>query len=56
MLLSLSGLYYFASNYDKGFPALSIDIKMNHEMALKPAENLSLKHNKSKNICLLYLY
>ena len=44
-LLSLSGVYYFASNYDKAFPALSIDIKMNREMALKAADDLSKKHN-----------
>ena len=43
-LLSFSGVYYFASNYDKAFPALSIDIKMNREMALKAADDLSKKH------------
>ena len=41
--LSIGGVIYFAKNYDKAFPALSVDIKMNREMALDAAEELSKK-------------
>ncbi len=44
-LLSLSGIVYFVKNYDTAFPALSVDIKMNREMALKKADELSKKYN-----------
>ena len=44
-VLSIGGVIYFAKNYDKAFPALSVDIKMNREMALDAAEELSKKYN-----------
>ena len=39
--LSIGGVVYFAKNYHEAFPALSVDIKMNREMALDAAEELS---------------
>ena len=43
--LSIGGVIYFAKNYDEAFPALSVDIKMNREMALDAAEELSKKYH-----------
>ena len=43
--LSIGGVIYFAKNYHEAFPALSVDIKMNREMALDAAEELSNKYN-----------
>ena len=43
--LSIGGIVYFAKNYHEAFPALSVDIKMNREMALDAAEELSKKYN-----------
>ena len=44
-LLSISGVMYFIKNYDTAFPALSVDIKMSREMALKEADKLAKKYN-----------
>ena len=44
-LLSVSGISYFINNYNTAFPALSIDIKMNREMALEKAQNLAEKYD-----------
>ena len=44
-LLSVSGISYFIKNYNTVFPALSIDIKMNREMALEKAISLADKYD-----------
>ena len=44
-ILSFSGITYFVKNFDTAFPALSVDIKMNREMALQKAKELSEKYN-----------
>jgi len=44
-LLSISGVMYFIKNYDTAFPALSVDIKMNREMALEEADRLAKQYN-----------
>ena len=46
-ILSVGGIIYFINNYSTAFPALSIDIKMNREMALEKAKNLAEKYNLS---------
>ena len=44
-IASLSSLLYFVNNYNKAFPSLSLDVKMNREMALDAAKELSQKYN-----------
>jgi len=31
---SVSGILYFAKNFDTAFPALTVNVKMNREMAI----------------------
>ena len=42
---SVSGILYFAKNFDTAFPALTVNVKMNREMAIREAGNLSKKYN-----------
>ena len=44
-LTSILSLLYFINNYNKAFPSLSLDVKMNREMALEAAKELSQKYN-----------
>tara|TARA_Y100000590_G_scaffold148148_2_gene170229 strand:- start:5971 stop:9339 length:3369 start_codon:yes stop_codon:yes gene_type:complete len=45
ILLFIGSIYFFIRNYDKAFPVLSLDIRMNREMALDAADDLSKKFN-----------
>ena len=42
---SFSGVFYFIENFDSAFPALTVNVKMNREMAIREAEKLSSKYN-----------
>ena len=42
---SVGGVLYFAENFDSAFPALSVNVKMDREMAIYEAEKLSKKYN-----------
>ncbi|MFL3007738.1 MAG: CPBP family intramembrane glutamic endopeptidase [Candidatus Neomarinimicrobiota bacterium] len=42
---SVGGVLYFAKNFDSAFPALSVNVKMDREMAIYEAEKLSKKYN-----------
>ena len=44
-IASFLSLLYFVNNYNKAFPSLSLDVKMNREMALDAAKELSQKYN-----------
>jgi membrane protease YdiL (CAAX protease family) len=44
-ITSILSLLYFVNNYNKAFPSLSLDVKMNREMALDVAKKLSQKYN-----------
>ena len=48
-IISFLSLSYFVQNYNKAFPALSIDIKMNREMALSSADSISKNNNWTPN-------
>ena len=42
---SVCGILYFAKNFDNAFPALTVNVKMNREMAIGEAGILSKKYN-----------